>query len=104
MCVHATTCPTDLKLSQLLHKLLLLLAVAEWRDDVEEDLQQVKTLSRYTGQGKNGRDAAGKINITRSEHRHHWKVSVFAYCKGFKTEKVHHSSRTLVTERTAVLL
>lgn len=51
---------TYLKLSQLLHQLLLLLGVAQRGDDVEEDLQKVQTLSGHVGQSEDGRDAVGK--------------------------------------------
>lgn len=51
---------TYLKLGQLLHQLLLLLGVAQRGDDVEEDLQQVQTLSGNVGQSEDGRDAANK--------------------------------------------
>lgn len=47
-----------LELRELLHQLLLLLAVAEWREDVQENLQKVQVFSRNAGQGEDGRDAA----------------------------------------------
>lgn len=55
VCLYVRVC--YLKLSELLHELLLLLAVAERRQDVEEDLKQVQTLSRHAGQGEDGCDA-----------------------------------------------
>lgn len=59
-----------LKLGQLLHQLLLLLGVAQRGDDVEEDLQQVQTLSGHVGQSEDGRDAARKntqLAVTRQK-------------------------------------
>lgn len=47
-----------LELGQLLHELLLLLAVGEWREDVQEDFKQIQTLSRHTGQCEDGGDTA----------------------------------------------
>lgn len=64
ICGFFTSLQTYLKLSQLLHELLLSFTVAEGRDDVEEHLEQVQTLPRDTGQGKDGRDAA------EAEHKH----------------------------------
>lgn len=55
---------TYLKLGQLLHELLLLFAVAERREDVEEDLQEVKALSGHTRQGENRRDAVRENGVT----------------------------------------
>lgn len=47
-----------LELCELLHQLFLLFAVAEWREDVQENLQKLQVLSRNTRQGEDGRDAA----------------------------------------------
>lgn len=60
ICKLFTSSQTYLKLSKLLHELLLLLTVAEWRDDVEEDLEQVETLPRHAGQREDGCDSARK--------------------------------------------
>ena len=54
-----------LELRELLHQLLLLLAVAQWRQDVQEDLQEVQTDSRHAGQGEDRRDAA-RTHIKRT--------------------------------------
>ena len=39
-----------LKLCQLLHEFLLLLAVGKWWQDIQKDFEQVQTLSRHAGQ------------------------------------------------------
>ena len=57
-CVCVSVCACYLELSELLHELLLFLAVAEWGDDVEEDLEQIQTFPRHTGHGEDGSDAA----------------------------------------------
>ena len=49
----------------MLHELLLLLAVAERRQDVEEDLKQGQTLSRHAGQGEDGCDATAQRDNVR---------------------------------------
>ena len=50
-------CASHLELCELLHELLLLLAVAEGRQDVEEDLEVLQALPRHVGQGEDGSDA-----------------------------------------------
>lgn len=58
-CVCACVCVRAcLELGELLHQLLLLLAVAQRGEDVQEDLEEVQTLPRHTGQGEDGCDAA----------------------------------------------
>lgn len=52
-----------LELSKLLHELLLLFAVAQGGQDVEENLQQVQILPRYTRQRENGSDAAYTVGV-----------------------------------------
>lgn len=49
-----------LELCELLHELLLLFAVAQWRKNIEEDLQEVQILPRYAGEGEDGCHAVGK--------------------------------------------
>lgn len=72
---------THLKLGKLLHELLLLLGVAQWRNDVQEDLQQIETLSRHAGQSEDGCDAARKNTVTISVNNKDTKllVSPFTY-------------------------
>lgn len=49
-----------LELRKLLHELLLLFAVAQRRKNVEKDLQKVQILTRYTGEGEDGRHTVGR--------------------------------------------
>jgi len=70
---------SHLELRQLLHELLLLLAVAERRQDVEEDLEEVQVLTRDAGQGEDGRDAADTRERERERERGtHGNVSMRA--------------------------
>lgn len=66
VCLYVRVC--YLKLSELLHELLLLLAVAEWGDDVEEDLEQIQTFPRHTGHGEDGSDAAQETTAPPPSH------------------------------------
>lgn len=61
-----------LELSELLHQLLLLFAVAEWRKDVQEHFEEIQILPRNAGQCEDGSDAA-------HTHRHTHSI-VFSLC------------------------
>ena len=46
-----------LELCQLLHELLLLFAIGEWRQNIQKDFEQVQAFSRHAGQCEDRGDA-----------------------------------------------
>lgn len=58
-----------LEFCQLLHKLFLLFAVGEWRQDIQEDFKKVQTLSRHTGQCEYRRDTVERQMCKNSLNR-----------------------------------
>lgn len=55
----------NLELGELLHELLLLLAIAEGGQDVEENLEQIQILPGNTREREDRRDAAHRNGVMR---------------------------------------